>query len=109
MKKNRKIITAVARDPKTRKRLMADLLVRMELAATRGSASWLIRPSVFDYELQDSFVVAADNFNFRQSPYTTQRLYELAVAGMPVLVGCTRIPPEYEFITERYTEEDLAR
>ena len=41
------------------------------------------------------------------SPYTNQRLFEMAARGMAVIVGCRSLPREYEFLCDVYSPDDL--
>ena len=46
-------------------------------------------------------------YNFRNSPVTNQRLYEMAARGLCVIVGVRSLPREYEFITQAFYPEDI--
>lgn len=65
-------------------------------ALTPSDAGKLIRPSVHDIDLSRAYFVLADLYSFRESPITTQRLFELATRGIAVMVGTRRLPPEFE-------------
>lgn len=86
MKAN-KIMVAVAADKEARTRLLRRMAV---------DAGKLIRPSVHDIDLSRAYFVLADLYSFRESPITTQRLFELAARGIAVMVGTRRLPPEFE-------------
>lgn len=103
MKQN-KIITVVSSNPETRNRLIQRTLVQLNFAHTNGDADKLIKMNVYDIDLQAAYYVCADNFNFRESPITTQRLYEMAARGMAIIVGVRRLQKEYEFICEAIYE-----
>jgi hypothetical protein len=53
--------------------------------------------------------VLAETCNLRESPATTQRLYELAATGIAVIVGAKRVPPELEFLCEIFTPQNFHR
>lgn len=99
MKQN-KIKVVVNPDPSGRHSAICKHLVECNLASTMGAASNLIRPSTHDFSLRDCYYVAADLYNFRQSPLTTYNLIELAASGLLVIVGCKKLPPEMEFLVE---------
>lgn len=52
-----------------------------------------LSPSVHDIDLSRAYFVLADLYSFRESPITTQRLFELAARGIAVMVGTRRLPP----------------
>lgn len=107
MKKQNKIMVVVAQDEKERKRLVQRLAVRLGFAMTPGDAAKVIRPTAWDWDLDQSYFVLAYQFNFRESPHTAQQLFQMAARGMAVVVGCRRIPKEYEFFCEIFTDEDM--
>lgn len=104
MKQN-KIFVAISPDDQARRLIMQRLLVRLKFAVTPSDAGKLIRPSVYDIDLNDAYFVCADNFNFREcGEITRQRLYEMAARGMAVIVGVRRLPREFEFICQAIYE-----
>lgn len=109
MKKENKIIVVVSADQDLRHIMLQHLAVELGFAQTRGDAGKLIRQSPHDYDLANCYFVLAANYNLRESPVTTQRLFELAARGLAVLVGCRRIPPEMEFLCTAYYPQDFTR
>jgi len=103
MKQN-KLIVAVAPDGRTRQRIIQRILMELNFAYTPVDANKLIRATVHDFDLQNTYYVCADNFRFGDSPITLQRLVELAARGMAVIIGVRRLPAQYEFICEAYYE-----
>ncbi len=103
MKQN-KIITIVASNPQQRIKLIQRTLVRLNFALTGTDADKLIKPDVYDIDLLSAYYVCADNFNFRESPITTQRLYEMAARGICVIVGVRKLQREYEILAEAIYE-----
>lgn len=101
MKPN-KIKVIVCPENDIRRRIMQKVVQECGLALTASDASKLIKPTVYDYNLITSYFVVADMHNFRQSPLTNQKLYELAASGIAVIVGVRKLPPEFEFISETY-------
>lgn len=99
MKQN-KIIAVVCPDDKRREELVAGVAVKLGFARTPSDAAKIIRTSVHDYELADAYFVLAKIHNLRESPITTQRLFELAARGVAVVVGVKRLPPEFEVFCE---------
>ena len=95
MKQN-KIIVAIHADNKTRAEILQRLTVKLGFARTPSDAAKIIRASVHDIDLTETYFVLADNYNFRESPITTQRLFELAARGIAVIVGAKKIPKEFE-------------
>lgn len=83
---------------------MQRTLVKFGFALTNSDAEKLIKNDVYDIELLTAYYVCADNFNFRQSPITTQRLYEMAARGICVMVGVKRLPKEFEIMCEAIYE-----
>lgn len=103
MKQN-KIIAIVATDPRQRIKLIQRTLVSLGFALTQSDADKLIKSDVYNIDLLTSYYVCADNFNFRESPITTQRLYEMAARGICVIVGVKRLQKEYEIMCEAIYE-----
>lgn len=101
MKKN-KIIVAVHSDQDTRTKILQRLIVERGFALIPSDASKLIQSSVYDVDLSKAYFVIADNFNFRESEITRQRLYELAARGIAVIIGTPKLQAEFEFICEAY-------
>jgi hypothetical protein len=99
MKQN-KIIVAVHTDGKTRAAILQRLAVKLGFARTPSDAAKIIRASVYDIDLSEAYFVLADNYNFRESPITTHRLFELAARGIAVVVGVKKIPKEFEWHCE---------
>jgi hypothetical protein len=95
MKKN-KIIVAIHADDKLRAEMLRNIVVKMGFARTSSDAAKIIRPSVHDIDLSESYFVLAGDYNFRESPITTQRLFELAARGIAVVVSAKKLPKEFE-------------
>lgn len=104
MIKQNKIIVAVNSDPKIREKILKRLIVERGFAITPSDAGKLIKPTVNDVDLIKAYFVIADNYNFRDSPITRQRLYELAARGIAVILGTRKLQAEFEFICEAYFE-----
>lgn len=83
-----------------RQRKMREILVESGLAVNMADAGKLIKPSVHDVKIHDAYFIAADNFDFRESPITLQRMFQCATAGLLVLVGCKKLPHEFEFLCD---------
>jgi hypothetical protein len=107
MKKPHKIIVCLAQSEEERSRMISRLLVNCGFARTPHEARKIIALSPFDVDLPGAYFVAALNYNFRTSPYTTHRLYAMAINGHLVVVGAKRIPPEMEFMCEIHTTADF--
>lgn len=99
MKRN-KLIVAVSPDPVVRAKIMRRLLVDFKFACTLADAGKIIRPSVYDFDLNNCYFVCADNFRFSESDLTNQRLFELAARGIAVILGAKHIPSKYEFLCD---------
>ncbi len=99
MKRN-KLIVAVSPDPVVRAQIMRHILVDLKFAYTHVDAGKLIRPSVYDFDLDNAYYVCADNFKFSESNFINQRLYELAARGIAVILGTKNIPARYEFLCD---------
>jgi hypothetical protein len=98
--KQNKIIVAVHTDNKKRTEILQRLAVKLGFARTPSDAAKIIRTSVYDIDLSEAYFVLSDNYNFRESPITTQRLFELAARGIAVMVGVKKIPKEFEIFCE---------
>ena len=94
LKKENKIFVAVCPDVRTRRQMISRLAVRLGFA---------LIPS----DLSTAYFVMCAQYNFRNSPVTNQRLYEMAARGLCVIVGVRSLPREYEFITQAFYPEDI--
>ncbi|MDR1198353.1 MAG: hypothetical protein LBK94_04990 [Prevotellaceae bacterium] len=101
MKQN-KIIVAVHADDKTRSEMLQRIVVKLGFARTLSDASKIIRASVHDIDLSDAYFVIAGNYSFRESPVTTQRLFQLAARGIAVIVSAGKLPREFEPFCEAH-------
>lgn len=99
----------VSADEKERRSMIRQLLVKLGFAMTPSDADKLIRATPQDYDLVNSYFVVAVNYNLRETPLTTHRLYELAARGIAVIVGSKRLYPEHEFICHPYYPSDFVR
>jgi hypothetical protein len=102
MKQN-KIIVALHHDEKTRAALLQRIAVNLGFARTPSDAAKIIRTSVHDIDLANAYFVIAGNYNFRESPITTQRLFEMAARGIAVFVSAKKLPKEFEPFCELIT------
>ncbi|GHU80123.1 hypothetical protein FACS1894145_5830 [Bacteroidia bacterium] len=107
MKKSNKIIAVVNPDRNQRQVMIRNLTVQLGFARTPGDAAKIIRQTPYDFDLANCYFVLAESYNLRESPATTQRLYELAAMGIAVIVGLKKVPPEMEFICEIYTQQNF--
>jgi hypothetical protein len=107
MKKANKIIACVSGDTQSRRSMLCRLAVYHGFARTQGDAAKIIRATPFDFDLGLCYFVLAENYNLRESPATTQRLYELAARGLFVAIGTKRVPPELELICDIYNPNDF--
>ena len=104
--KTRKIIVCIATSEAESVKLMQKIIVRLGFALINSDAGKLIRKTPHDFE-RDSYFVFASSYNFRESPITTQRLYERALAGEAVVLGAKRVHPEFEFMCHIIYPEQL--
>jgi hypothetical protein len=109
MKKVNKIIIAVSPDRNQRLAMLQRIAVDLGFAKTPGDAGKIIRQTPYDYDLANCYFVLAETYNLRESPITTQRLYELAVTGIAVIIGAKKIPTEMEFLCEIYLPHNFHR
>lgn len=107
IKKELKIHVVVSPDPTERKRMLAQLAVRMGFARIPSDAVKLMAPDIYSIDLQLAYFVLCPEYNFRGATLTNQRLYEMAARGIFVGVGVRSIPREYEFICCSYYPEDF--
>jgi hypothetical protein len=107
MKKKNKIIVCQSSFEEDRNMMVAKTLVNFGFAKTPGDAKKIMAYSVFDIDLDTTFFVAAGTFNFRKSPNTTYRLFEMALYGNLVVVGTNKLPSDLEFMCDIYTINDF--
>ncbi len=107
MIKNHKIIVAVHPDPAVRRAMVARIAVKLGLATIPSDALKIMKSDIADVNLCEAYFVLLSNYSFRGAIHTNQRLYELAVKGLAVVVACKTIPREYQFITQPIYKENL--
>lgn len=107
MVKENKIFVVVASDAKLRRQIISKLAVRLGFAQIPSDAAKLIREDIYDVDLTSTYFVMCNNYNFRDSPSTNHRLYEMAARGLAVVVGVRSLPREYEFIAQIIYPENL--
>lgn len=100
--KQLKIIVAQSNSPQERVAIMRRLLIHYGFAYTATDAGKLINSDVHNIDLNSAYFVVADNFKFHESPITLQRLYQMAAAGVFILLGSRSIPRQYEWICEAH-------
>ena len=101
-----KIKVVLCADDATRLNGVARLAVRCGFARTLSDAKKIVSPGIPELQGPCYFVLSS-SYNFRSSPYTNQRLFEMAARGMAVIVGCRSLPREYEFLCDVFSPDDL--
>lgn len=109
MKKENKIIIAVDADSVERAALIKRIVVELGFALTPSDAAKIIKQDIYSIDLSKAYFVICDNYSFRDSVITTQRLYELAARGIAVVIGVRNIPRNYEFICQAFHSSDFTR
>ena len=109
MKKTNKIIAVVSPDRAQRQTMIQRVAVQLGFAKTPGDAAKIIRQTPYDYDLANCYFILAESYNLRESPATTQRLFELAATGMAIIVGMKKVPPEMEFLCDIYSPNNFHR
>lgn len=107
IKKNNKIMVCISPNERQREIMVCELAVRVGLAVVRSDARKIMKHSIYDIDTSLAYFVLCHTFNFRESPLTTQRLYELAARGIAVIVGVKKLPHEYEILSEVFYPEQL--
>lgn len=107
IKKENKIMVVISQSIEDREQLIARLAVRLGFAKVPSDAKKIIRKDIYSCDLSTSYFVICNNYNFRGSIITTQRLYELAARGICVIVGVKSLPREYELISQVFYPDDL--
>lgn len=100
-------MVVLAQSSDDREQLIARLAVRLGFAKVPSDAKKIIRKDIYSFDLSTSYFVLCNNYNFRGSIVTTQRLYELAARGICVIVGVKSLPREYELISQVFYPDDL--
>lgn len=100
-------MVCVSSDNSVRLNMICELAVRCKLATIRSDARKILKHSIYDINLTEAYYVLVDEFNFRESPSTTQRLYEMAARGIAVIVATRKLPREFEFLCDIYHPEHL--
>lgn len=96
-----KIKAVVNPDQMVRQKIIRRILVENKFALSPMTAKDLIMPSIDDVDLHNAYFIAADNYNFNDSPATNLRLVQAAAMGMLVVVGCRKLPAQFDYITEQ--------
>lgn len=107
IKKENKIMVVIAQSADDRELLISRLAVRLGFAKVPSDAKKIIRKDIYSIDLPTAYFILCNNYNFRGSIVTTQRLYELAARGICVVVGVKSLPREYELISQVFYPDDL--
>lgn len=108
IKKENKLFVVIHNDTRIRKQMIAKLATKLGFAKIPSDAAKLIRADISDYlNLGTAYFILCGNYNFKDSPETNHRLYEMAARGLAVIVGVRSLPSEYEFISQCIYPEDL--
>ena len=108
-KKRNKIIVAVSTSEEERRSMVCRIAVQLGFALTPADAGKIVKGSILDYDLMNSYFVFVHTCNLRESPITTHRLYELAARGVAVVIGVKRLYSEHEFFSDAYYPSDFTR
>lgn len=92
LRRSNKIIAVIGTDKKKRAELFCDVIVAAGMARIRSDAVKIASKSVSDIDLDGAFIVLVSNFSFSESDYITGKLIRMALMGIPVIVGVSRIP-----------------
>lgn len=106
MKKQYKIVVVVSTNKDERVTMLKKVIQKAKFARTLSDAGKLIESDIYNVSLPDAYFVAADNFDFRTSHSTNQRLYEMAARGLFVAVAVKKLPHEFDFICEPFYPSD---
>lgn len=107
IKKENKIYVVIASNPEEREQTIARLAVRLGFARVPSDALKIVSKDIYSIDLNTAYFVLCNNYNFRGSVISTQRLYELAARGICVVVGVKSLPREYEMIAQVFYPGDL--
>lgn len=107
IKKENKIIVAVAPDAQQREQMIRRIAVELGFALTPSDAAKIIRQDIYSFDLSQAYFVLCNNYTFRSSVITTQRLFELAARGIAVVIGVRTIPRELEFFCKSFYPSDF--
>lgn len=104
--KSKKIIVCVAPSEAERVKMMQKVIVQLGFALINSDALKLIRKTPHDFE-RDSYFVFASTYSFRDSPITTNQLFERAVIGEAVVIGSKKVHPQYEYMCKIIYPEQI--
>ena len=104
--KSKKIIVCIAPSEADRVKMMQKIIVKMGFALLNSDALKLIRKTPHDFE-RDSYFVFASSYNFRESPITTNQLFERALTGDAVVLGSKKVHPEFEHMCKIIYPEQI--
>ena len=101
--KTNKIKVVVAPDMDERRTALAKLAIGARFALTISDAKKIIRSDLLTGDFCSAYFILCDQYSFRGSTYSTQKLFELAARGMFVAVGVKSLPREYQFLCDIFT------
>ena len=106
--KTNKILVCVSANPSERLAMLEQLAIQCGFALIRSDARKLVAHSINDINIPTAYFVISDNYDFRDSASTNQRLFEMAARGIAVIVGVKKLASVYEpFCTVHYPEHIL--
>lgn len=104
--KSKKIIVCISASETERVKMMQKVIVKLGFALINSDAGKLIRKTPHDFD-HDSYFIFASSYNFRESPITTNQLFERALTGEAVVLGCKKVQPEFEFMCKLIYPEQI--
>ena len=106
--KTNKILVCISANPIERLAMLEQLAIQCGFALIRSDARKIVAQNINDINIPNAYFIIADNYDFRDSISTNQRLFEMSARGIAVIVGCKKLPSAYEpFCTVYYPEHLL--
>ena len=98
-------MVVVCKDIKERKRIMAQLLVKLGFARIPSDAAKLIQNDIYSVDLPTAYFAFVLDYSMRGTPTTNAKLFEMAARGIAIVVGANTLPREMEFCCEAFYPE----
>ena len=101
-------MVCVSPNPGERIKMLSAVAVQCGFAFIPSEGRKLIANSIDDIDIPSAYFVLADNYDFKVSDATNQRLFEMAARGIAIIVAVRKLPSVYEaFCTVYYPESIL--
>ncbi len=103
------VFCCVSPDLNVRRRMIANLAVRMKLATIMSDAMKLISDDIYSFDLMADYIILCDTVDFAENTKIAPTLLRRALMGAPVVVGVKKITKNLDSFCRFIYPEELRK